>query len=265
MSEQLNIVQRNNASATPSGASPSFLRSANQNDLVADAADRFISVVSAIVTGEIAGVSADGKARVVLTGGGAGTQLLAEIASRTSDIDWSKVLVFFGDERFVPANSTDRNAFGAYQALLDKIDIPAENIFEIDSPDSTQSPEEAANNYTKILAENAADGFDIHLLGMGGEGHINSLFPHTDELMEQSEMVVAVHDCPKPPPTRVSLTMPAVARSRRVWLLVSGAAKAAAVAAIAAGADPAQWPAVGARGSEETIVFVDDAAAAELV
>lgn len=253
-----------NEKASLSGAAPEFVRSANQNALVADATERLISTVSGILNGTLNGVSDDGKARVVLTGGGAGTQLLTEIAEREPAIDWSKVLVFFGDERFVPANSTDRNALGARKELLSKVTIPAENIFEFDSPDSVATPEKAAENYAAVLEKHAADGFDLHLLGMGGEGHINSLFPHTDELMEPAKLVVAVHDCPKPPPTRVSLTMPAVARSQRVWLLVSGAAKAEAVGAIAVGADPMQWPAVGARGKRETIVFVDDAAAAEL-
>ena len=77
-------------------------------------------------------------------------------------------------------------------------------------------------------------------------------------------MLFRSRDCPKPPPTRVSLTLPAVNASERVWLLVSGEAKAEAAKAIADGADPADWPAAGVRGVSETIVFVDEAAASML-
>ena len=99
---------------------------------------------------------------------------------------------------------------------------------------------------------------------MGGEGHINSLFPHTQEIAETELSVVAVHDCPKAPPTRVSLTMPAVKTSDRVWLLIAGENKSEAVEAIADGANQADWPAAGAQGRTETVVFVDDAAASRL-
>jgi 6-phosphogluconolactonase len=76
-------------------------------------------------------------------------------------------------------------------------------------------------------------------------------------------MAVAVRDCPKPPPTRVSLTLPAIGRAERVWLITAGAAKAEAVAAALAGADPADVPAAGARGRQETLWLLDSAAAGE--
>ena len=99
---------------------------------------------------------------------------------------------------------------------------------------------------------------------MGGEGHINSLFPHTAAVRESEEMVVGVEDSPKPPPRRITLTLPAVRRSRQVWLVVSGAAKADAVAAALAGADPDDVPAAGATGLDETIWLLDSAAAGKL-
>ena len=103
--------------------------------------------------------------------------------------------------------------------------------------------------------------FDVHLLGMGGEGHINSLFPDTAAVRETGRMVVAVTDSPKPPPRRITLTLPAVRRSREVWLVVSGAAKAEAVAAAVGGADPVDVPAAGAIGREKTVWLLDTAAA----
>ena len=99
---------------------------------------------------------------------------------------------------------------------------------------------------------------------MGDEGHINSLFPHTPAVRETHRMVVGVDDSPKPPPRRITLTLPAVRRSREVWLVVSGEAKADAVAAALAGADPADIPAAGATGREATVWLLDAAAAAQL-
>ena len=128
--------------------------------------------------------------------------------------------------------------------------------------------EAAAADYAAILAGRSSDGvapeFDLHLLGMGGEGHINSLFPHTAATAETTKSVVAVEDSPKPPPRRITLTLPVVNRSRQVWFLVAGDDKAEAVGAAHGGADPADWPAAGARGTEETIWFLDDAAAADI-
>ena len=74
--------------------------------------------------------------------------------------------------------------------------------------------------------------FDITLLGMGGEGHTASVFPHSPAVYEADRSVVAVHGCPKPPPTRVSLTLPAIRSSAEVWILATGDAKAAVTAAI---------------------------------
>ena len=127
----------------------------------------------------------------------------------------------------------------------------------------------AALAYEQVLAANADDGepapdFDVHLLGMGGEGHINSLFPHTPAVRETSRLVVGVPDSPKPPPRRITLTLPAVQRSREVWLVVSGAEKADAVAAAVGGANPDDVPAAGAKGREATVWLLDEEAAAKL-
>jgi len=127
----------------------------------------------------------------------------------------------------------------------------------------------AALAYEQVLAANAEPGdptpnFDVHLLGMGPEGHINSLFPDTPAVREATRMVVSVEDSPKPPPERITLTLPAIRRSREVWLMVSGAAKAEAAAAAIGGADPISIPAAGAIGLETTLWLLDEEAAAEL-
>ena len=99
---------------------------------------------------------------------------------------------------------------------------------------------------------------------MGGEGHINSLFPETPAVRETDRLVVGVEDSPKPPPRRITLTLPAVQRSREVWLVVSGAGKADAVAAAIGGAEPADVPAAGAIGRDATVWLLDEDAASKL-
>ena len=128
----------------------------------------------------------------------------------------------------------------------------------------------AALAYEQLLAANAEPGdpapnFDVHLLGVGPEGHINSLFPDTPAVREKTRQVVGVEDSPKPPPLRITLTLPAIQRSREVWLLVAGEEKADAVAAAINGADPVSIPAAGAVGREHTVWFLDKHAAAKLL
>lgn len=235
--------------------------------LVRAAGDRLAGAIAAAITER-------GRAMVVLTGGGTGIGLLKVLGGHP--VEWSRVHLFWGDDRFVPRDDDDRNEKQAREALLDRVDIPAANIHPMPPSDGEfgEDIDAAARAYAATLAETAAwtdaergqatPAFDVHLLGMGGEGHINSLFPHTAAVREADRMVVAVTDSPKPPPKRITLTLPAVRRSRQVWLVVSGAAKADAVAAAVAGADPDDWPAAGARGSEKTIWLLDAAAAGKL-
>jgi 6-phosphogluconolactonase len=105
--------------------------------------------------------------------------------------------------------------------------------------------------------------FDVLMLGIGPEGHVASLFPHMPALTDPRS-VVAVHDSPKPPPTRLSLTFPSIQAAREVWILASGAEKADAIAAVVSGASPADIPAAGAIGRERTLVLVDRDAAAKI-
>ena len=186
-------------------------------------------------------------------------------------IDWSKVHLFWGDDRYVPADDDDRNDKQAREALLDHIDIPAANVHAMPASDGEfgDDIDAAALSYEQVLAANAVDGaptpdFDVHLLGMGGEGHVNSLFPHTAATRETSRFVVGVTDSPKPPPKRITLTLPAVTRSREVWLVVAGAEKAEAVAAAVGGAKADDVPAGGAIGREATVWLLDEAAASQL-
>jgi 6-phosphogluconolactonase len=211
-----------------------------------------------------------GRAQIVLTGGGTGIGILSKLAD-SDRIDWSKVHLFWGDDRYVPEDDDERNYKQAREALLDRVGIPAANVHAMPASDGEfgDDLDAAALAYEHVLAANAEPGeptpyFDVHLLGMGGEGHINSLFPHTPAVRETDRMVVGVADSPKPPPQRITLTLPAIQRSREVWLIVSGAAKAEAVAAAVGGADPVDVPAAGAVGRDATVWLLDEDAASKL-
>lgn len=230
--------------------------------LVAAAGDRLAGAIATAVAER-------GRAMIVLTGGGTGIALLERLGSHP--VDWSRVHVFWGDERYVAHDDDERNDKQAHEALLSHVPIPAANIHPMPASDGEfgSNVDAAADAYREVLARYAeADAatpeFDVHLLGMGGEGHVNSLFPHTPAVRERHRMVVAVEDSPKPPPRRITLTLPAIRRSREVWLVVSGAAKAGAVAAAVGGANPDDVPAAGAVGREATVWLIDSAAASEL-
>lgn len=235
----------------------------SKQELVVTAAARFVDLVERAQAER-------GVASIVLTGGSNGIGILSALAADSGTIDWSKVDLYWGDDRFVPADDPERNSGQAREALLGKVPVDPSRVFPMAPSDGPFGDDihAAAADYAAILAGRSSDGvapqFDLHLLGMGGEGHINSLFPHTAATAETEKSVVAVEDSPKPPPRRITLTLPVVNRSRNVWLLVAGADKAEAVAAAHGGADPDDWPCAGAHGTEGTIWFLDEDAAKNL-
>ncbi|MCV7193656.1 6-phosphogluconolactonase [Mycolicibacterium brumae] len=213
-----------------------------------------------------AAVRRRGRADIVLTGGSVGIAVLAGLRDRA--VDWSSVHLYWGDERYVPADDDDRNAKQAAEALLDHIDIPPGNVHPMASSDGQfgDNLDAAAASYERVLAAQSEKGaptpdFDVHLLGMGGEGHVNSLFPDSPAVREAARFVVGVEDSPKPPPHRLTLTLPAVRRAAQVWLTVAGADKAEAVAAAVGGAAATDIPAAGAIGRERTLWLLDEEAA----
>jgi 6-phosphogluconolactonase len=234
----------------------------SKEELVDTAAQRFTDVVTRAQAER-------GIASIALTGGSNGIALLARLAEDSGTIDWSRVDIYWGDDRFVPADDPERNSGQAREALLDHVPVDPDRIHPMAPSDGPfgDDIDAAAADYAAVLAstgDGESPAFDIHLLGMGGEGHINSLFPHTAATAESSRTVVAVEDSPKPPPRRLTLTLPVVNRSRAVWFLVAGADKAEAVAAAHTCADAADWPAAGAHGTAETVWFLDQGAAEQL-
>ena len=238
-----------------------------------DAASLARTVAAELVARLVDAQARHGSASVVVTGGGVGTAVLEQVAALDREpgtgIDWSAVDVWWGDERFVPADDDDRNEKAARRALLDVVGIPAGRVHAMPpSGGSFAEPEDAAAWYAGELARAAAPGsdlprFDVLLLGMGGEGHTASIFPGSPAAHDDRP-VFAVRDCPKPPPTRVSLGFEAINAADEVWLVVAGAEKAPAVARAVTGADPVELPAAGVRGRRGTRWWLDTAAAASL-
>lgn len=202
---------------------------------------------------------------VALTGGGVGTATLREVAASAARdaVDWRAVEIFWGDERFVPADSDDRNEKQAREALLDHVPVNPDLVHAMAPRGGPfgDDPDAAAASYARLLGERAP--LDIVLLGMGAEGHVASVFPHSPAL-RASGSVVAVRDCPKPPPTRVSMTLPTIQAAAEVWLLVAGAGKAEAVGRALGGAADDEVPAAGAHGVIQTLWMLDRAAASQI-
>ncbi|HWU57942.1 MAG TPA: 6-phosphogluconolactonase, partial [Microbacteriaceae bacterium] len=211
------------------------------------------------------------RANVVLTGGTIGIAVLAAVNSSPArdTIDWSRVHFWWGDERFVERNSDERNEKQAREALLDHLEVPAENIHPFAASDDGLTLDAAAAAYADELAAHAQDGarwprFDITFLGVGPDGHIASLFPDRAGIRETEASVISVTDSPKPPPERLSLTRPVLNASDRIWLVLAGADKASALGLALAGASYTEVPVAGAKGRKRTVFFVDKDAAAEV-
>ena len=232
------------------------------------------AVAAALVARLAAAQAVHGSASVVLTGGGVGTAVLEHVAGLAAEparetVDWTAVDVWWGDERFVPADDDERNEKGARRALLDRVGVPAERVHAMPASDGAfAEPEDAAAWYAGQLAAAAPEGselprIDVLLLGMGPEGHVASIFPDSPAVSDERP-VVAVRDCPKPPPTRVSLSFRAINAAEEVWLLVAGEGKAEAVARALTGAEPVDVPAAGVHGRRATRWLLDAAAAGKL-
>jgi 6-phosphogluconolactonase len=208
--------------------------------------------------------AAAGAAHVVLTGGSMGSAILASAgASPFRDlVDWSAVHLWWGDERYLPVGDPDRNDTQNRVALLDALALDPAKVHSVAGPDRSATAEASATAYALELATTGGGLFDVVLLGVGPDAHVASLFPHHPAQRRTGSATVAVHDSPKPPPDRVSLTFERLGRARQVWFLVAGLDKADAVRrALAPGADRWDVPAAGVRGQERTLWLVDADAA----
>lgn len=228
--------------------------------LAEEAARRFV---------ELSGVAIKdhGHFRVALSGGSTPRATHERLARQHhDDIDWNKVEVFWGDERYVPPDDPESLFRMARETLLDHVPIPAANIFPM--PTIGGTPEAAAQAYAETLTATfgaALPHFDLIFLGMGPDGHTASLFPGHPEVIAPSDtLVAAVYAAPKPPPTRLTFTYKLLNAAANVLFLVAGADKAATLRAVLRGPeDIAQLPAQGVRPGAGTLTRLVDKAAAD--
>src|SRR4051794_20655045 len=199
------------------------------------------AVCARLITTLVDAQSAGGVPHWVLTGGGIADRIHRAVAASPARgaVDWSRVELWWGDERFLPDGDPERNETQARAALLDELGgvLPADHVHPMAGPadGGPATPEESAEAYARELAAHAPDGaqvppFDVVLLGVGPDGHVASLFPGHEALAVAGRATVGVHGSPKPPPLRVSLTFDAIRSAAQVWLFAAGAEKAAAVA-----------------------------------
>jgi 6-phosphogluconolactonase len=234
-------------------------------------------VLAAATAGRLLAAVADaqaerGIAHVSLTGGTIGGKTLAAVGSSPArdSVDWSRVHLWWSDERFLATGDPERNATQAADALLDALPLDPATVHlppATDGPDGDDLDAAAARYAAELLTFGGGaevPAFDVLLLGMGPDGHVASLFPHHPGLGRDDSSVVGVRESPKPPPLRVSFTFGAIARARQVWLVAAGAEKAAAVARGVAAGDVSETPAAGVFGTERTLWLVDETAASDL-
>jgi len=165
----------------------------------------------------------------VLAGGG--TPEVCYRLLRDADIDWTKVHIWFGDERALPSGHVDRNETMARNALLDTINMPAQHIHSIDFANGTTA---AAESYAKEIAAVAC--FDLVMLGMGEDGHTASLFPNHDTLQNDA-LAVPEFDSPKAPAERVSMGFKALNNHKQCFILATGVSKKEVLQDITKGAN----------------------------
>lgn len=189
---------------------------------------------------------------VALAGGSTPERCHELLAER--DVDWSRVHVWLSDERAVPPDDDESNFLMVRRSLLDRVDIPDENVHRVLTE---RGADAAADAYEQELR--AVGALDLVMCGMGPDGHTMSLFPGRREVSIEDRLVVAVHDSPKPPPDRITFTIPVIREARHTMLLVAGEGKAEALSKVLERVDPAVPASLLRNGRLE--ILADDAAA----
>lgn len=212
-------------------------------------ADALVTELSAALSAEAqSAIAARGAFHLVLAGGTTPLALYRALAKQQAgDARWH---VWYGDERCLPVDHPERNSVAIEAAWLAASAIPPENRRPVPAERGSQ---DAATEYAKWLA-GVAD-FDLVLLGMGEDGHTASLFPgHTWDGAD----ALAVHNAPKPPPERVSLSAARLNRSQRVWFVITGAGKREALGRWKNGE---ALPVSAIKGKQKALAWLDQAAA----
>ncbi|PWJ25231.1 6-phosphogluconolactonase [Branchiibius hedensis] len=245
----------------PSSGAPSRVVIHPDKQAVADAG------AARLLTAIIDAQAERAEAQLALTGGSMGSTIITSLLNQPGReaVDWHRVRIWWGDERYLPAGHPDRNDTQNDDAGLTALGLDPAKVHRVAGPDSSGSVQDSADAYAADLRRYGLGAFDVVMLGVGPDAHVASLFPHHPAQRITGAIAVPVEDSPKPPPTRVSLTFEALNRTRAVWFLVAGAEKADALAAaLAPGATAWDVPAAGVHGTDDSVWLVDQAAAALL-
>ncbi len=225
-------------------------------------ADEVADVVARRLLGRV--VDLQGKRGVVhvcLTGGRTANKMYERFAELVpeSNLDASKLQLWWGDERFIPATDAERNSLQAVARLARTVHIKSADIHMMPAQDGRADSHQCAAEYETELGDTI---FDVTLVGIGPDGHVGSIFPDHPSFDATSRRVVGVTDAPKPPSERISLTISAMNRSDEIWIITTGGSKADAVARSLAG-DPS-LPASHLEARQATYWFLDAEASAGL-
>jgi 6-phosphogluconolactonase len=245
--------------------------------VVVPSAEKLAADVASRLVGRLADVlSRRTRAALALTAGSIMESIWAQLhrSDGAHEIDWSRVDVFWGDERFVPAGSHDRNDSPAERILFGDGPFSRARRYSMPASDGEYGDDldAAAAGYAELLRgarrpddDGEVPSFDVVLLGVGPDGHCCSLFPDHPSASDLSASVIPVRDSPKPPPRRLSLSFDGLNMAEEIWAVVSGSGKADAVAAaLAPDVDRTHVPSGGARGRARTLWLLDQDAAARL-
>ena len=211
-----------------------------------------------------------GRFWIALSGGSLIDIISPVLASKPwrERIDWSSWHVFWVDERWVPWSSSDSNYGQFRRKFLHRVKIPEEQIH---ATDDSLAPARTAAAYANVLADvltpraGQVPRFDLILLGLGADGHTASLFPRHPALHEDQRWVVPVFDAPKPPPIRISMTLPVINHARHVIFVAAGSSKATIVATLLqSDVGGTQLPARRVNPMDGTLQWFMDQAAAGL-
>jgi 6-phosphogluconolactonase len=223
------------------------------------------------VAAAVQAIAARGRFLVALSGGSTPQDLFRRLTQPpfVTEVPWTAVHVFWGDERLVPPSNSGSNYYHARRQLLDHVPIPKVQVHRVRGE---LEADEAVADYTRILAASAESGrswprFDLALMGLGADGHTASLFPGAAAVAETEAPVKAVTaDYEGRPAQRITLTPPVFNDGRELLFLVAGAGKASALAAVLSSRDDAlTWPARAIQPQAGKLIWLADEEAAQLL
>lgn len=214
-----------------SAGSPNLYSFPSVNDDLAPSLRKYI------LDAQTDAISHHGAFRIAVSGGSLPKTLAAALLTPSpkdsAKPEFDKWEIFYADERCVPHTHDDSNHKLVKAEWLDKIpkDLGTPKCYPIDEA-LIDNPQEAADSYEKLLVSTfaARDSvklplFDLLLLGCGPDGHTCSLFPSYPQLREQHAWVLAIEDSPKPPPKRITLSLPVVTHAARIAFVATGGGK----------------------------------------